>query len=93
MKGTTDEKVMPHEILQAYVALQEGFRGAQPVALIRLRTREDGPYHYICALIEEDGSASPIAVFPAPGQSVHSLLSGIEKLGVEADPDYKGVKM
>ncbi len=80
---------VPPSVLHAFKALTA--EGAN-VVLMCTRTREGGPYHHLLAVVDGEGSATPLAVIPA-ARSMHGFLTAIEKIGPSADPDFKGVRM
>jgi hypothetical protein len=80
---------MPRSVMGAFQALTTK---GNTVVLVRLRAQEGGPFHHVVAMIEEDGSATPLAVIPA-GRSMHDFLCAMDRLGPMTDPDFRGVTM
>jgi hypothetical protein len=91
--GTDDPDEMPPLVREKFAALMDAMKAPNhSVALVRIKVRDDGPYHYICASIDGMGEATPLAVIPS-SVSMFRYLKAVESAGVILDPDFMGVIM
>lgn len=89
--------LIPKDVEEAFELLRAALTSGHPAVLMRVRTGNGKPSHFLVAVLNSDGDlAVPVAIIPS-GISVHQYLVNHDAMsakfgGAEQDPEFKGVR-
>lgn len=94
--SVTEYAPTPDDVMEKFKQILAGAVDGTTV-IVKARVRVGGPFHYMIARANEDGTAIlPMAIIPESGTILQYLLRYDQIMlvhgGPESDPDFKGVR-